>query len=163
MGNIQFTKNVTPENRRIGEYLLGVYWRAAIISKTPFYPITNWQGLLSFYDTKYPTFVEYLGDWSKTVTVEKLVAVMKKVASKNETNYPRPSSFNNSISDVVGTVDTTQVLAQTATDVGSALSSFTIGTFKTMIVIATCAFALAVYLKSGGKIKIPKNLKSMVP
>jgi len=122
MSSVTFTKNVTPENRKAGEWLLGYYWRASKISKAPLYPIaTNWKGMIDFLDKNYPTYIESLGELTKTIDSNILIQAMQDTAARGLTDYPRPSYFNNALMKLTGSVSITGVFADTASEIGNDL------------------------------------------
>jgi hypothetical protein len=155
MSTVQFTKNLTSENRKNGEWLLGYYWRNSLISKAPYYPITNWAGMLEFLDNNYPTYIHSLGEYLKNVPSDKMIQAMKDAAAKKYTDYPRPSYFENAIANYAGTFsfanNAGDIAADTASDVGTELVDITQGFFKTIAVVAAIAVGVVIYQKAGGK------------
>ena len=117
---IKFTSDLSMSNRKAGEWLLGYYWRASRISKAPYYPITNFKGMLDFLDKNYPTYIEYLGSLSKSITTDKLIEAMKTTASRGLIDYPRPAYFANTIA-AGSAVSTGEVISETASEVGSGI------------------------------------------
>ena len=115
-----FTKNLTPENRKQGEWLLGYYWRASVISRAPYYPITNWKGMLEFLDLHYPTYIEFLGEQLGSIPQDKMIQAMKDAAARGLTDYPRPAYFAGSIIGVTG-VSSGAVIADTAAEIGGSI------------------------------------------
>lgn len=154
---VYFTRNLTESNYNSGTWLLGYYWRDSILSKAPYYPITNFDDMIQWYKDNYPTFIEYLGDQLSSISSDKLIAVMKDTAAKKQLNYPRPSDFSNSMMKLVGNgIDLIQVARDTASDVGREIASFTQYAFWGLVIIGAIAFGVAIYTRSGGKIKMPK-------
>ena len=122
---VYFTKNLTEGNYNNGVILLGVFWRASVLSKAPYYPITNFDGLLNFYKVNYPTFIEYLGTLYNTYGSDKANKIMQAVADKKFTYYPRPSDFSNAMIKLYGQgVSVLQVASETASDIGNSIISF---------------------------------------
>lgn len=116
--NVYFTKNLTEGNYNSGVSLLGYYYRDSKISKAPYYPITNFDGMISFLKTNYPTYIESLGELNKTIPQDKLIKSMRDAAAKGYTDYPRPSYFANSIMANTG-YSVTAVIGDTAKEIGS--------------------------------------------
>lgn len=152
MEKIQFTKDLSKENRKNGEWLLGYYFRESLLSKSPYYPITNWQGLIGYLDSQYPTYIEFLGGWLKTVPADRLIEAMRKVAKKGYTDYPRPSYFAEALS-VAGAVSTFDAVKTTATEVGKDIVDFSATFTKVFLVAFLVGGAVYIYSLSGGKFK----------
>jgi len=117
---VTFTKDLSSANRKVGLWLLGYYWRDSVISKSPYYPLTNFAGMISFLDKNYPTYIESLGEMSKTVTSDKLIQAMKDAAARKLTDYPRPAYFNLAIIGNTG-VSVGSIVADTASEIGDEL------------------------------------------
>lgn len=149
---VQFTKDLSKTNRKNGEWLLGYYWRESKLSKAPFYPITNWQGMIQFLDKNYPSYIEFLGEQLKSITSDKLILAMRKSAAKGFTDYPRPSYFSDALT-VAGSVSTFDAVKNTAVEVGKDIVDYA-STFSTVLLIAAVVGAgIYVYSLSGGKFR----------
>lgn len=158
---INFTKNLTKENRKAGEWLLGYYYRDSKLSKAPLYPITNFQGMINFLDKQYPTYIEALGENLASVPSDKMILAMKDAAKRGLTDYPRPAYFDNSIMKFTG-VSISSVVSDTVKETASDIVDFTQGAFKGLFIVAgilIVAYGVTIYLNAGGKIpkfKMPK-------
>lgn len=157
---VYFTKNLNSSTRANGENVLGYYWRASVLSKAPYYPLgANWQSLLSYYDTNYPTFIEYLGDMVSSSSISKMIKVAQNVAAKKSTDYPRPSEFANEISNVVGSVNYLGAIGDGLVESANDIKNISIGYLSTLAVVGVIIFGVVIYQKSGGKINLPKWAK----
>lgn len=96
---VYFTRDLTESNYNNGKWLLGYYWRASVISKAPYYPVTNFPGLLDYLNSNYPTYIESLGELLKSIDSQKLIKAMEQAASLKKTDYPRPATFSQAIID----------------------------------------------------------------
>lgn len=153
--NVSFTKDLSKTNRKNGEWLLGYYWRESKLSKAPYYPITNWEGMIGFLDKNYPTYIEFLGEQLKAITSDKLIEAMKRSARKGFTDYPRPSYFADALS-VAGSVSTFDAVKNTAKEVGKDIVDYA-STFSTLVLIGAVVFAGAyLYSLAPGKFRFKK-------
>jgi len=88
MSTVTFTKKVTAENRKAGEWLLGYYFRASPISKPPLTPlVTNFKGLITFLNSNYPTYIEYLGEQTTIFSQSDLIDAVEKSAKRGAADY----------------------------------------------------------------------------
>lgn len=121
---ISFTNDLSAANRKAGLWLLGYYYRDSVISKAPYYPITNFDGSVKFLDKNYPTYIEYLGSLLKTIDQDKMITAMKNAAARKLTDYPRPAYFNNELIKLTSfsPIDASlTAVSETASDIGSGL------------------------------------------
>lgn len=146
---VYFTKNLTETNRKNGEWLLGYYWRDSKISKPPYYPITNFQGMLNFLTENYPTYIESLGDLMNSVTSDKLIQSMKDAAKKNYLDYPRPSYLANSIIANTG-VSIAAVTGDALKEAGLEIVGYAALFSKAVIFTAIAAAVFFVWKETGG-------------
>lgn len=149
---VQFTKDLSKTNRKNGEWLLGYYWRESKLSKAPFYPITNWQGMIQFLDKNYPSYIEFLGEQLKSITSDKLILAMRKSAAKGFTDYPRPSYFSDALT-VAGSVSTFDAVKNTAVEVGKDIVDYASTFSKVLLIGAVFGAGLYIYTLTGGKFK----------
>lgn len=149
---VQFTKDLSKTNRKNGEWLLGYYWREGKLSKAPFYPITNWEGMIAFLDKNYPTYIEFLGEQLKTITSDKLIQAMKKTAQKGYTDYPRPSYFADSLS-AAGAVSSFDAVKNTAVEVGKDIVDYANTFTKVVLFAVVIGTGVYIYTLSGGKFR----------
>jgi len=154
---VYFTKDLSEVNRKNGEWLLGYYFRDSKISKAPYFPITNFKGMIDFLDTRYPTYIESLGELLKTVESDKLIAAMKDAAKKGYTDYPRPNYFSNAIMGNSGK-SVTAVLGEVASEVGSDIISAASMFSKLVIVVAVVGLTVFVFTETGGTLAGAKRL-----
>lgn len=154
---VVFTNNITPRTRSDGINLLGYYWRASPLSQAPYYPFDGgFDALTANLDSKYPTFIEYLGDQMSQIQYDQLIDVMQKTAAKNGTNYPIPANFADTIIASNG-ISVTDVVAQTASDTVASVASAVDFTSKTILYVAIFIGLGYVLLETGlwTKLKIP--------
>lgn len=157
---VYFTKNLSQKTRSAGESILAYYWRASVLSKSPYYPVgANWPGLLSYFDTNYPTFIEYLGDMISYSDLPRMIKVAQNVAAKKSTAYPRPSEFANEISNVIGNVNYLGAISDGLAESANDIKNISIGYLSTLAVVGIVVFGIVIYQKSGGKINLPKWAK----
>lgn len=124
MATVSFTKNLSPENRSGGIYLLRTWWKASPLSQqTNFQMATSFDGLIQYWDKNYPTAIEWLGELLKTYNTSDMSDVMKDAAINEGKEYIRPSYISkrliskaSSKSDFSFFVD---AVGDTASDIGS--------------------------------------------
>jgi len=93
-----YTSNLSPANRSAGEYLLGVMWRASDMSKNALLKLAvSFDGLKKYYDTNYPTFIEYLGEQLNNHEVNTLSGIAQEVGAQTGDAYPSPSLWINKL------------------------------------------------------------------
>lgn len=159
MANVKFTNDLSPENRKNGEFLLGYYWRNSPMSKAPLYPVTNWHDLIVWLDSNYPTYIEALGELMKSAESSKLIQAMTEMGKNNGTAYPRPSEFSNYISEYAGQVSISQVLIDAGSQSVQDIAALGLGYAKIVFIVGALVLGIVLYQKSGGKmpkIKVPK-------
>jgi len=157
---ITFTKNVNKTTRSNGENILGYYFRASKLSKAPYYPNTNLKDLLAFYDSKYPTFIEYLGDMLNYTDINKMIKVAQAVAAENNLAYPIPARWANQISNVAGAIDYSNVISGGLEESYKDVKNFSKGYLWTLAIVSVITVSFVIYQKSGGK--LPKlNFKKL--
>lgn len=139
--SVYFTRNLTEENFNNGKMLLGYYWRDSVISKPPYYPVTNFDGMIKFLQNNYPTYIESLGEQLKSVDFGKLIEVMKTVAKKGYTDYPRPSYFANEMLERTG-----YTLLDKTGDVLGAIGESVIDASKLIWLLSAVGIGIFVYL-----------------
>lgn len=154
---VYFTKDLSEVNRKNGEWLLGYYFRESKISKAPYFPITNFSGMIDFLNSKYPTYIESLGELMKNVESDKLIASMKDAAKKGYTDYPRPAYFASSIMANTGK-SISSVLGEVASEVGSDIISAASMFSKLVIVVAVVGLTVFVFTETGGTLAGAKRL-----
>lgn len=153
--NVSFTKDLSKKNRGNGEWLLGYYWRESKLSKAPYYPITNWTGMIQWLDKNYPSYIEFLGEQLKSIPSDKMIEAMRKTAKKGFTDYPRPSYFAEALS-IAGSVSTFDAVKNTAVEVGKDIVDYA-STFTTVVMVGIVIWAgVYVYTLTGGKFRLPK-------
>jgi len=150
-----YTSDTSKKNRDNGLYLLGVFYRDSELSKAPNYPITNFDNLRNFLDSRYPSFIEALGEQMKTIESPKLVSAMRALAKKSGTTYPNPGKFAEQIS-IYGVPTFGETTIKAVKESAEAVYDFSLGSIKVLMVTGVIAFGIAIYTRSGGKIKLPK-------
>lgn len=168
------TQNLTPENRSAGEAVLRKFFDFSDLSRAPYYPITNPNAMLNYYQSNFPTFIEYLGELSKKyspLNVEiAMVHVGDKMREQNIFTYPLPSMFKIAFDELdpnysseIKPISTLSLLStavadtskELATDAYSASKSLAegaksafdfLGTYKKPIIIGLVAVAGIVIL-----------------
>ena len=156
---VKFTNDLSPANRKNGEFLLGYYWRNSPLSKAPLYPITNWHDLILWLDTNYPTYIEALGELMKSAESSKLIEAMTEMGKGNGMTYPRPSEFSNYISEYAGGVSIGQVLVDAGVQSVEDIASMGLNFSKFVFIGGAIVALVLIYQKFGGKmpkIKVPK-------
>ena len=89
---VSFTKDLSPENRSAGIYLLSAWWRASPLSQQTNYNMaTSFDGLIQYWDKNYPTAIEWLGEQLKNYSTSDMTDVMKDAAVNEGKEYIRPS------------------------------------------------------------------------
>lgn len=154
---VYFTKDLSEVNRKNGEWLLGYYFRESKISKPPYFPISNFSGMIDFLNYKYPTYIESLGELLKIVESDKLIASMKDAAKKGYTDYPRPAYFSSSIMANTGK-SISSVLGEVASEVGNDIISIASGFSKLVLIVAIIGVSVFVFSKTGGTLAGAKRL-----
>lgn len=154
---VYFTKDLSEVNRKNGEWLLGYYFRESKISKAPYFPITNFSGMIDFLNSKYPTYIESLGELMKNVESDKLIASMKDAAKKGYTDYPRPAYFASSIMANTGK-SVVSVLGEVASEVGNDIISIASGFSKLVLIVAIFGVSIFVFTETGGTLAGAKRL-----
>ena len=149
---VYFTKNLNKQNYDTGIDLLGYYFRNSIISHPPYAPFTNFDGMVMFLRNNYPTYIEALGDLSKSINRDVLIQAMKNAAARGLTDYPRPSYFNNEIMKLSG-VSIGSVVSETISEIGDSL---VLGSRVLLTIMVAGGLALA-YLYA--RPYFPKELK----
>jgi hypothetical protein len=148
--SIFYSKNLTKANRGVSENILRAYWVNSPLSRAPNYPTTNFSNFLKYYDDRYPTWIESIGDTGASVGIDSVKKSMERLAKNGWTYYPSPSKFNEQIAK-----DNEGYVANALTDAGVTIakdaSNFFSGAFKVVLIIAAIGFGLAVYTKNGGK------------
>lgn len=117
---VSFTKNLTESNYNAGENYLAYYFRDSKLSKPPYYPNTNFVGMVNYLKTNYPTYIESLGELSKSVDGSKIIQAMKNAAARGLTDYPRPAYFNTELMKLTG-VSIGSVVSETISEIGDDL------------------------------------------
>ena len=122
--SVSFTKDLSPENRSAGTYLLGVWWRNSPLSKETVYKsATSFDGLIAYWDKNYPTAIEWLGELLKTYPTSDMNEVMKDAAINEGKEYIRPAYVSKRlISKSAGKSDFSYFIdaaSDTASDVGA--------------------------------------------
>ena len=151
MNTVQFTKNVNAKTRKNGEYLLGIYFRESKLSKAPYYPVTNFKGMIVNFDSRYPTYIEFLGDLMRTVELSKLIQAMKDAAAKGLTSYPSPATFSQSISENAK-YTFSETLGTAASEIGNDILDYANIFSKSILFFAILGAGVFVYLNTGGKL-----------
>jgi len=158
--NTYFTKNLTEQNYKNGLFLLGYYYRNSPISKAPYYPITNFDGMVSYLEDNYPTYIESLGDLMKSVQQDKLIKAMTDAGKKGRTDYPRPSYFTNAIMDNTG-ISISAVIGDTAIGIGTDLIEYA-NIFSKIVLWGGIAFIVAYGIAQIGGVKSIKSFAKSV-
>lgn len=143
---IKFTQDLSISNKKNGEYLLGVYFRASKLSKKPNYPITNLKSMMAFYEKKYPTFIEYLGGQAKDIPMDKLIAIVRGLAEKSDASYPIPAKFSSAIGSQFS-IGTPEIISAGIKDSVSAIGDFSLGVGKFILVAVLIVGGFIIYEK----------------
>jgi hypothetical protein len=151
---VYFTKNLNANTRNAGLNMMGYYFRASKLSKSPNYPITNFDGMVQFLDSNYPTFIESIGDLLDQVPIDKMIASMNEAAAKGYTYYPRPSNFNNAILNNTG-YSVVSTLGDAAVAVGEGLVNFSQG----ILILGVVLGAAFLYFEFNNEFKLTKGIK----
>jgi hypothetical protein len=165
MAAVTFTKNVTAKNRDAGLFWLKFYYNQSPLAQFPYYPVTNYPGLVAFLDTNYKTYIEFLGETSFMMSADKMQASMRDLAYNGKKSYPRPSDFSVAIlknagldlSDVVKA--TTDAFAESAVTIGEGIVSYS----KMIPYIVGGALFLVIFLKLGGGSAVAQNFRRANP
>lgn len=153
---VAFTKNITPENRAAGIAALKIFFDNSIFKVAPYNMFTSLNGLITYLDTKYPTYIEFLGESCRSIRDDQVKAAMLYVTRNGKKSYPTPADFANGIIDatngsIKNTLMTTmKVVSETAYETASYVMD-TAGTFmKYLPYIGLGTVALVLFLKLGG-------------
>lgn len=130
MNGVTFTNNVTQANRDLGLQWLKFYYNGSVLAQAPNYPITNYTALVNFLDTRYATYIEFLGETASHLSDDQMQTSMRDLQYDGKTSYPTPSDFANAILKNTGWDTTAQIDAAinaTMTAVGD--TALSIGSF----------------------------------
>lgn len=148
---VYLTKNLTPENRSAGIYLLSAWWKASPLSaQTNFQMATSFEGLIQYWDKNYPTALEWLGEQLKNYSTQDMIAIMKDAAVNEGKEYIRPAYVSkrliNKTSGKGNFSYALDAINETASDIGSFVVGFSrVGLF---VSIAFFLFIGFMYFKS---------------
>jgi hypothetical protein len=134
---VYFTKNLNANTRNAGLNMMGYYFRASKLSKSP-----------------NPTFIESIGDLLDQVPIDKMIASMNEAAAKGYTYYPRPSNFNNAILNNTG-YSVVSTLGDAAVAVGEGLVNFSQG----ILILGVVLGAAFLYFEFNNEFKLTKGIK----
>src|ERR1035437_6538716 len=152
------------DNRSSGIESLVTYFDNSVLSKAPYYPITNIDGLISYLDTTDANFIANLGSVALAMTPSSVQSSMANLAQGHPALYPTPNELMIAISQatpmdssnmpsVIIPAPTPSVApgTVTTTTTTSNLSIFGITINKTYLIIGALAIAGVWYFNSKKK------------
>lgn len=145
---VYFTRNLTSANYTRGLTYLRYYYDNSMLAKAPYYPITNFQGMIDYLKNNYPTYIESLGELADTVDDKKIIAAMKEAAARNLVDYPRPAYFSQALINNTNYTLTAKI--------GDALGAVGEGLFdfgKIIWILSIIGVGAFVYIEFGPQIK----------
>lgn len=157
MITVYFTRNLTTDNRNNGLKYLKIFFNNSKLAMPPYYPVTNFDGLVKFLDGKYPTYIESLGETGFEIGEDRMKQSMLDVARLAETTYPIPARFATAIMNNTKGISLTRVVSTALTESAKEVVSFTQSSFKYLTWIVAAAVGLAIFTKLGGKIQTRSN------
>src|ERR1035437_6281754 len=86
------------DNRSSGIESLVTYFDNSVLSKAPYYPITNIDGLISYLDTTDANFIANLGSVALAMTPSSVQSSMANLAQGHTALYPTPNELMIAIS-----------------------------------------------------------------
>lgn len=141
---VSFTKNLSPENRSAGIYLLGIWWRASPLSqKTNFQMATSFDGLIQYWDKNYPTAIEWLGEQLSNYSTSDMSAIMKDAAINEGNEYIRPSYVSKRLINKTGGKGDFSYALDAVSGTASDIGSFIVG-FSRLGLVVSIAFFLVI-------------------
>lgn len=154
MPEVYFTKNMTPENRAAGLAALDIFFKNSVFKSLPYSVFTSLQGLINYLDSKYPTYIEFLGETARSITKDQLLQAMLNVARNGKTAYPRPADFSNGIIASVGSLRSNiqtamRIVTETAKETAVDITNIGLTSIK-YLPYALGAFALIFLLSKSG-------------
>lgn len=118
MSSVSFTKDLSNENRKNGEFLLGYYYRNSKLSKRPYYPATNYPALIKYLDEKYPTYIHSLGENLKYIESDKVIEAVTEAAKNADASFNVISPISNALLKY-GRVTNSDALSNAASEIGN--------------------------------------------
>jgi len=153
---VTFTKNMTKENRDAGLSALKIFFDNSIFKVAPYNMFTSLNGLITYLDTKYPTYIEFLGETCRSIRDDQVKSAMLFVTRNGKKSYPTPADFSRGVIDATNDsiknslMTTMKVVSETAYETASYVMD-TAGTFmKYLPYIGLGTVALVLFLKLGG-------------